>query len=338
MQLFYPMKHLNRNKSKSGMALVSVLLMSSLLIALYLRFLDNAGLRARVDARRDAIIQTQWAARAGVEYAISLLFADRSIADGYSESWKSKTDATLSDPLMFGVCSCTVEVIDESSKLNVNLVEPGILTRTLAYYELGIQTTDSLVGESEKETASARLAQHILDYIDEDDTPRTFGAEFSTYMLHGKTEPANKAMTDIRQLLEIPGITPDLMVASGTRPGLEDLLTVYGKGEININTAREGIIRSIPGLPQEYNYERRQEFYSRLFSARPFMQLAGYTNFIVAFDWRIKKDYTNRFITHTRWFKIKAHAQYKEAHRRVEAMVRRDRPGECRLVRYMEIP
>jgi type II secretory pathway component PulK len=89
------------------MALVSVLLMSSLLIALYLRFLDNAGLRARVDARRDAIIQTQWAARAGVEYAISLLFADRSIADGYSESWKSKTDATLSDPLMFGVCSCT---------------------------------------------------------------------------------------------------------------------------------------------------------------------------------------------------------------------------------------
>jgi type II secretory pathway component PulK len=324
--------------NRNGMALVSVLLMSALLIALYLRFLDNAGLQARIDSRQEAIMQAQWAARGGIDFAISLLFVDRSLGDGYTEAWKTRTDATAESPLVFGVCSCTVSVVDESSKLNVNLVQEDILTRTLEYYDLGIVASGSLIGDAEKQAASARLAHCILDYVDDDDSPREFGAEFSTYMLHGLREPRNGPMQDIRELLEIPGITPDLLVASGSRPGLEDLLTVYGNGEININTAHEGIILSIPGLPKEYSAERVEEFYSRLLSARPFMQLAGYTNFIVAFDWKIQKSYTNRFITHSKWFKIVAQAWHGDATRRVEAMVKRDRPGVCRIVRYVEIP
>ena len=320
------------------MALVSVLLMSALLIALYLRFLDNAGLQARIDARQDTIMQTRWAARAGVDYSVNLLFRDRSIGDSYTEAWKTEADATADSPLLFGPCSCTVSVVDESSKLNVNLVDEYILTKTLEFYDLGIVASDTLIGDAERLAASARLAQRILDYVDADDSPREFGAEFSTYMLHGLREPKNGPMTDIRELLEIPGITPDLMVASDTRPGLEDLLTVYGDGDININTAMEGIVRSIPGLPPEYSRERIDEFYSKLFSSRPFMQLAGYTNFIVAFDWRIQKKYTNRFITHTKWFKILATAQYGDAQRQVEALVMRERPGMCKLVRYVEIP
>jgi type II secretory pathway component PulK len=323
---------------RRGMALVSVLLMSSLLIALYLRFLDNAGLQARIDSRQESVMQARWAARAGVEYAIGLLFQDRTIADSYTESWKTATDKTLSAPLMFGVCSCTVSVVDESSKMNVNRVEEGALIRVFEFYDLGIVASGTLIGDAEKIGAATRLAQHILDYIDDDDTPRSLGAEFSTYMMYGKRAPRNGPMQDIRELLEIPGITDDLMIASGTRPGLEDLLTVYGRGEININTALEGIVRSVPGLSADYDLERREEYYEKLFAARPFMKLAGFTNFIVAFDWRIKKDYTNRFITHTKWFKIRVHAQNGDAHRWVEALVKRDRPGQCRLVRYVEIP
>ena len=72
--------------SRAGMALVSVLLMSALLIALYLRFLDNAGLQVRMDSRQEAVLQTRLAARAGVEYAIALLFQDRGLGDSYNES------------------------------------------------------------------------------------------------------------------------------------------------------------------------------------------------------------------------------------------------------------
>lgn len=337
VRLFYQMKFLLKNK-KRGMALVSVLLMSSLLIALYLRFLDNAGLKARIDSRQETIVQTRWAARAGVEYAIGLLFQDRGISDSYSEGWKTMTDATSVDPLMFGTCSCTVTIVDESSKANVNRVEEGTLITIFEFYNLGIVASGTFVSESEKVGAATRLAQRILDFVDEDDSPRNFGAEFSTYTLFGYRPPRNGPMTDIRELLEIPGITQDLFVASGSRPGLGDLLTVYGKGEVNINTAMEGIIRSVPGLPGEYDLEKRESYYNGLFSARPFNQLAGFTNYIVAFDWNIQKRYTNSFITHTNWFKITAHAQFGEAHRWAEALVKRDRPGQCRLIRYVEIP
>jgi len=326
-----------KNK-RAGMALVSVLLMSALLIALYLRFLDNAGLQVRMDSRQEAVLQTRLAARAGVEYAIALLFQDRGLGDSYNESWKTLTDATADDPLIIGGCSCTVEIIDESSKVNVNKVDEYSLTSLLKFYDLGIVESGVLVGESEKEGASARLAQRILDYVDEDDTPRSLGAEFSTYVLYNLASPRNGPMEDIRELLEIPGIGRDLMVASGTRPGLQDLLTIYGDGRINLNTAPEGIIRAFSGLPPDYDLERREEYFTQLLAALPFMQLAGFTNFIAKFDWRIKKEYTDRFITYASWFKIKAHARIGGASRWLEVLVKRDRPGQCRIVRYVEIP
>ena len=110
------------------------------------------------------------------------------------------------------------------------------------------------------------------------------------------------------------------------------------EGKINLNTAHEGLVRAIGGLPVDYTLERQDEYFKKLFSSRPFMQLAGFTNFIVSFDWRISKKFTRQFITHTTWFKIKTHAQYGEAHRWAEAIVKRDRPGQCRLIRYVEIP
>lgn len=320
------------------MALVSVLLMSALLIALYLRFLDNAGMQVRTDARQETVMQARWSARAGVEYAIALLFQDRGLGDSYNESWKTMTDATIDQPLVFGGCSCTVEIIDETSKVNVNKIDEYTLAGLFEFYQLGIIDSGAMTGESEREGASTRLAQRILDYIDEDDTPRSLGAEFSTYILHGYTPPRNGPMLDIRELLEIPGITQDLMVASETRPGLQDLLTIYGDGRININTAMEGVVRSFTGLPDEYNLERREDYFSRLLSSRPFMELAGFTNFIVSFDWQIKKEYTNKFITHAGWFKIKAYVQHGAAQRSLEVLIRRDQPGQCRVIRYVEIP
>ena len=92
------------------------------------------------------------------------------------------------------------------------------------------------------------------------------------------------------------------------------------------------------GLPPDYDLERREEYFTQLLAALPFMQLAGFTNFIAKFDWRIKKEYTDRFITYASWFKIKAHARIGGASRWLEVLVKRDRPGQCRIVRYVEIP
>lgn len=327
-----------KTRNRSGVALVAVLMMSALLIALYLRFMGNAGLLARIDARQDTVLQTRLAARGAMDYALGLLDDDRGIGDSYDESWKTLTEQTFSAPLMIGAASCAVRIIDESGKLLINKADEWTLTQLFDFYDLGIIASFSIIGEEMETGGATRLAQHIIDYIDDDDSPGLMGAEASTYMQHGLLPPRNGPMADIRELLNIPGVGRDIFVASGTRPGLEDLLTVNGDGRLNVNTAPEGVVRAIPGLPATYSRERLDEYYSGLFGSRPFMELAGFTNFIVKFDWRIQKTYTGKFISATSWFRVIATAQMGESTRSVEALVFREIDGNCRVLRLTEVP
>ncbi len=318
--------------------MVAVLLMSALLIALYLRFMGNAGLLARIDARQDAVLQMRLAARGAVDYALALLEQDKTLGDSYEESWRQLTEQTFSEPLMIGDASCAVRIVDESGKMLVNGVDEPTLTRLFEFYDLGIIASFSIIDEEMKAGGAARLAQHILDYLDADMSPRAMGAEESSYLEAGLLPPRNGPMTDIRELMNIPGISRDLLVASGTRPGLYDLLTVHGDGRINLNTAQEGVVRAIPGLPDSYSAERREEYFTKLFAARPFMELAGFTNFIVKFDWKIQKPYANRFLSMTYWFRILAKAQIASSSREIEALVYREIDGPCRVLRLTEVP
>lgn len=318
--------------------MVAVLLMSALLIALYLRFMGNAGLLARIDARQDAVLQMRLAGRGAIDYALALLEQDKSLGDSYDENWRQLTEQTLTAPLMIGEASCAVRVVDESGKLLVNAADEPTLTRLFEFYDLGIIASFTIIDEEMKTGGAARLAQHLLDYLDADISPRAMGAEESAYLEAGLLPPRNGPMTDIRELMNIPGISRDMLVASGTRPGLYDLLTVHGIGEINLNTAPEGVIRAIPGLPDEYSAERREEYYTQLLAARPFMELAGFTNFIVKFDWRIQKSYTNRFRSVTSWLTLTSMAQIASSSREIEALVYRELDGECKILRLIEVP
>jgi len=68
------------------------------------------------------------------------------------------------------------------------------------------------------------------------------------------------------------------------------------------------------------------------------MELAGFTNFIVKFDWRIQKPYTNKFVSATSWFRVVAFAQIGESVRSIEALVFREVDGNCRILRLVEVP
>lgn len=318
--------------------MVAVLMMSALLIALYLRFMGNAGLLARIDARQDAVMQMRIGARGAIDFALAQLAQDKSLGDSYNETWKLTTEQTFSEPLMIGGASCAVRIIDESGKLLVNNAEEAVLTKLFEFYGLGIVASFSIIDEESAVGGAARLAQHILDYQDADMSPRAMGAEESTYLEAGLLPPRNGNMTDIRELLNIPGIGQDLFVASGTRPGLIDLLTVYGDGRVNLNTAHEGVVRAVPGLPDTYTAERCEEYYTQLMAARPFMELAGFTNFIVKFDWKIQKYYSSRFTSVTSWFRVIAQAQIGSGTRDIEALVFREVEGQCRVLRLTEVP
>lgn len=325
-------------KKCSGMALVSVILMSALLITLYLRFANNANLVARIDSHQNTAMQNRLAARAGIDFALALLSQSKTSAQSYADEWKTVSEQTIENPVIIGVSSFTLEIIDESGKANVNMVTERFLTELFTYYDLGITKKFSLISEELEIAGAKRLAHRILDYIDESEDTRPLGLSSAQYVQLGYLPPKNAPLRDIRELLNIPGITDELFNASGTRLGLSDILTVYGEGKININTAPEGVVRAVWGLPDHYSRADREDFYQQLFSSLPFIEVAAFSSFIVDYDKRIQRRYTEQFMTATSWFKVISTATSGDSKVVIESIIHRDIYGDCHILRMTEIP
>ncbi len=141
-------------------------------------------------------------------------------------------------------------LIDESAKINVNLAPADLLL--------------------EFECLDEAIVASIMDWIDEDDVPNPDGAENDYYSrLESAYSCKNKPLDNIEELLLVKGISLEIYYGynpsegdnhlsetsefvddfphNGTA-GLCDLLTVYGDGRININTAPKQVLDVIPML------------------------------------------------------------------------------------------
>ena len=136
-------------------------------------------------------------------------------------------------------------LIDESGKLNLNAIA--------AFKLEPVEETALLLNLPDM---TPELADAILDYLDEDDTPRTLGAESEYYgSLSPATVAKNGAIGTLDELLAVRGVTPALLHGEDTnrnglldpnendglasmppddgdgvlRPGWEAFLTVHGR-------------------------------------------------------------------------------------------------------------
>ncbi|MBK7596060.1 MAG: general secretion pathway protein GspK [Gemmatimonadetes bacterium] len=88
-----------------------------------------------------------------------------------------------------------------------------------------------------------RLVQRILDWRDVDDLPRLNSAERDAYLKAGALVlPANRPFRDVAELAMVDGMTPQILAL------MSPYLRVYGQGTINLNSAPEAVLRSIPGM------------------------------------------------------------------------------------------
>ena len=89
------------------------------------------------------------------------------------------------------------------------------------------------------------LAQAILDWRDEDDLPRINGAEREEYLEEeALVLPPNRDFVDVDELRHVRGMTPEIYVMAAPH------LTLLGDGQININSAPEPVLLSIPGMDE----------------------------------------------------------------------------------------
>ena len=233
-------------RSRRGLALVTVLWITMLMIVLVSVTSQSSLLDTHISQVYVERQRCRWACRAGVETAIAVLIADDAGYDCLTDDWGPNSEY-LTD-LEFEGCTVQVTVTDTSSKLNLNKVAKNQLLYLPDMTE--------------------EIADSILDWRDTDDNIRTFGAEDGYYMnLDIRYRPQNAAFKTTRELLRVCGVSEGLYygdseqgLISEENEGWKNYLTfislernidLNGDKKIDINKASERQLQKRFSLTRE---------------------------------------------------------------------------------------
>ena len=237
-------KVLNNNK---GVALILTLLIVSLIVVLSLQF--NTAMRSEVHAAynlRDGMT-LEYVAKSGFYSALAVLKEDDTAYDSLLDDWElMKGYGAYSVTLFEEEASFDLAIQDLERKIPINSLvndqgvpdenQKSILARFLNLDEFNLESdqVDDIV-------------EAIIDWLDQDDNTTGFGgAENSYYQsLEIPYSCRNGPMESIEELLLVKGITKELYEGTGGNPGIADYLTIYGDGNININTADKPVLKAL---------------------------------------------------------------------------------------------
>ena len=234
-------------KNNSGFALMITIMIFCLIVPLTLNFNTTTEFQKVSAANLKLGIQLTCTARSGSQYALAVLFQDllTSEFDSKTEPWgetlTTGTDSDLEDTAF------TVNIKDHSGRININRLviqaNPGeqevfdevqrdMLMRLLQSLEIELE--DEQIGD---------ILNSIKDWIDLDDEITDeggIGAENAYYQGLGRPcSCRNGPLIGLEELSLIKGV--DSTIYSE----LVNYLTIYGEGNININTAPKLVLASL---------------------------------------------------------------------------------------------
>ena len=208
---------IRRASSQRGIALMLVMLVVLALMVIAGSFAYSIKVETKLALNTQSEAEMEWLGRAGVEMARWILFMQKRIPkeagyDSLNQFWaggpgpvdelESAQNPFLGMSLKNIPCgpgSFSLEIVDEERKINVNTVPLPVLQRALSMS--GIDAMEAQM-----------LNDAIQDWRDRDDLPRMGGgAESSSYLdLNPPYEAKNGQIDDIRELLKIKGVTPEM--------------------------------------------------------------------------------------------------------------------------------
>jgi type II secretory pathway component PulK len=226
-----------------GFALIAVLLVLALLGVIGAEFAFSMRLEASmVRSYKEGVIAMHLA-EAGVQQAMREVVTNWQYC-GYPDDepltfFRAALDRLPRLPreaVPLGGGEFSYRISDEEARLDLNRLGPNQfdrIDRLLA--ELGLE-------KRERDT----VVDSIQDWRDGNEEHRLNGAESDTYLeLPVPYRSRNGAFEDIRELLQVQGVTAKLYYGDADHPALRDFVTVRGTGQVNINTAPEVVLRAL---------------------------------------------------------------------------------------------
>lgn len=229
----------DRREKEKGSILIITLWILAILTVLAVGFGYRMGLELKLAGYQLGRLQALYLAKAGVRRAILELEKDKNSYDTLRESWSNNEEAfreiklgegkfTVSYPFRkdeSGKIVTFYGIMDEEGKININKASK--------------ETLESLL-ELIDEPLSADVAASIVDWRDKDSEPEEGGAEDFYYQsLEEPYDCKNADFEIIEELLLVKGVTPQLLSR------LQDMITVYGEGKVNINTAGKEVLQAL---------------------------------------------------------------------------------------------
>jgi hypothetical protein len=229
--------------NQTGSLSVTALWMLALLALIAAGLGRHAVIELRLDNYALRAAEAKWLARAGVRHAMAVLKMD-AMADSIN-AWDALTDAWACSPERFKQVPCgngffavgyavhdeypglreVYGMVDENRKINLNRAPADILLR--------------LPGMNPEKIAA------LLDWRDRDDVPGPGGAEAPYYLALWPAYRCKDADLDFVEEVElVRGFTPEDVQR------LQPLVTVYGDGQVNINTAAVNVLQALGLRPE----------------------------------------------------------------------------------------
>ncbi|MBI2026624.1 MAG: general secretion pathway protein GspK [Deltaproteobacteria bacterium] len=286
---------------------------SSLLVIAHARIAQNEPLKKLLGGQT-AILDELW--KMGFQYPLPI--ADSEIVT----SEPSALEGTIS-----------VRNEDLSSKINLNTLASDDedqlkATRSLLKnYFLSLHDTSSSQEAAETQEFNEKkgtlqkqyshnidvIIDNIQDWVDEDNSRPAGGRETDLYK-EAPYGPKNAPMETISELHLIFGIKDDLF------DFLEPAVTVYGDGNININTASFLLIKSLSPELQDRHVEQ-------IIQKRPFRTVKEFEEFVtnqLLLSAKFNKEPKVSLTTEPSFFKIESVAQVGRSVKKINAIIDRE--------------
>ncbi len=328
----------------NGFILFTVLMIIVLLTALLVRFnyASRGNLRSVNNFTRQ--IQALNCARAGLNIAMATVSKNSDPASNQS------LNSMIGQKQIYDVNpgKCTVEIFPENGKLNINALKDknGRINRRQVDQFLRLIDLLNSNNHGDKRI-SYSLAPAIIDWTDPDNeiTQLDFvgrdnrGAESNYYQnLSQKQNCPNRPLETIDELLQVKGITAELLYRNITpdniNNSLTNLLTVYGDDKIDINSAPPTVIQSVSELITSETAKSIIQYRQR----NPFSSLSELNNIS-----SLPTDIINALIRSSttqparQYYKIVARGDVNEVSKTITAIVKRNSTEEkCEMISYKE--
>lgn len=233
-------------KTERGFVLISVMLALTLLAVVATEFAFSMRLEASmVRSYRDSVLAAHLA-EGGVQQAIREVLSGAQIAaldeDGQLVFYRALPGQTTPErlPLLprtrvpLGPGAFSYRITDEAARLDINASTPARLGRLLDALDVEPRQRD-IINDS------------LQDWRDRDEVHRLNGAESEDVYLRLPLpyRSRNGNLQDASELRQIRGVSQELYVGTGDRPGLGDLVTAVAVGRVNLNTASAPVLKAL---------------------------------------------------------------------------------------------